>query len=412
MSIVKAFKATRPTRDMVSLISSRPYETYSKKERESRLDYNPFSFLQIVNPGYKYHKEISGPQRFKLVRNRFLEFKEDRIFIKDDKPMFYIHKIIYRNKKVFTGIVAKSSCQDYLNGKIKKHEDTISEKENLFSEYLKTVNFNADPVLLTYPENDVIDNIIDKHSQTRAEFEFTTTSRETHYLWLLEDKEDIKTIEDSFAKMKSIYIADGHHRCASSALLSEKLKAENPEHTGQEDYNFFMSFLISEHQLEIHEFNRMVKDLNGLDKDEFLIKLDEYFKIENRGETYYKPNQKHHFSMYLDGEFYSLYLRKTIYNFKDALDQLDAQILYKTVLKPILNITDLKNDSRINYIKGQKDMAYVKSAIDDDEYEVGFGMLPPKIEDIKKIADEGLVMPPKTTYIEPKLRSGVTIYEF
>jgi len=412
MSIVKAFKATRPTRDMVSLISSRPYETYSKKERESRLDYNPFSFLQIVNPGYKYHKEISGPQRFKLVRNRFLEFKEDRIFIKDDKPMFYIHKIIYRNKKVFTGIVAKSSCQDYLNGKIKKHEDTISEKENLFSEYLKTVNFNADPVLLTYPENDVIDNIIDKHSQTRAEFEFTTTSRETHYLWLLEDKEDIKTIEDSFAKMKSIYIADGHHRCASSALLSEKLKAENPEHTGQEDYNFFMSFLISEHQLEIHEFNRMVKDLNGLDKDEFLIKLDEYFKIENRGETYYKPNQKHHFSMYLDGEFYSLYLRKTIYNFKDALDQLDARILYKTVLKPILNITDLKNDSRINYIKGQKDMAYVKSAIDDDEYEVGFGMLPPKIEDIKKIADEGLVMPPKTTYIEPKLRSGVTIYEF
>jgi len=412
MSIIKAFKATRPTRDMVSLISSRPYETYSKKERESRLDYNPFSFLQIVNPGYKYHKEISGPQRFKLVRNRFLEFKEDRIFIKDDKPMFYIHKIIYRNKKVFTGIVAKSSCQDYLNGKIKKHEDTISEKENLFSEYLKTVNFNADPVLLTYPENDVIDNIIDKHSQTRAEFEFTTTSRETHYLWLLEDKEDIKTIEDSFAKMKSIYIADGHHRCASSALLSEKLKAENPEHTGQEDYNFFMSFLISEHQLEIHEFNRMVKDLNGLDKDEFLIKLDEYFKIENRGETYYKPHQKHHFSMYLDDEFYSLYLRKTIYNFKDALDQLDARILYKTVLKPILNITDLKNDSRINYIKGQKDMAYVKSAIDDDEYEVGFGMLPPKIEDIKKIADEGLVMPPKTTYIEPKLRSGVTIYEF
>lgn len=412
MSIVKAFRATRPTRDMVSLISSRPYETYSKKEREARLDYNPFSFLQIVNPGYKYHKEISGPQRFKLVRNRFLEFKEDRIFIKDDKLMFYIHKIIYRNKKVFTGIVAKSSCQDYLNGKIKKHEDTISEKEDLFSEYLKTVNFNADPVLLTYPENDDIDAIINKHSQGRAEFEFTTTSRETHYLWLLDDDEDIKTIEDRFANMKSIYIADGHHRCASSALLSEKLKAENPEHTGQEDYNYFMSFLISEHQLEIHEFNRMVKDLNGLDKDEFLIRLDEYFKIENRGETYYKPHQKHHFSMYLDGEFYSLYLRKTIYNFKDALDQLDAQILYKTVLKPILNISDLKNDSRINYIKGQKDMAYVKSAVDEGEYQVGFGMLPPKIEDIKNIADEGLVMPPKTTYIEPKLRSGVTIYEF
>jgi uncharacterized protein (DUF1015 family) len=412
MSKVKAFQATRPTRDKVSLLSSRPYESYSKEERDSRLEYNPFSFLHIVNPGYKYHMEISGPQRFKLVKNRFLEFKEDRIFVKDDKPMFYIHKIVYRNHKVFTGIVAKSSCQEYLSGKIKKHEDTISEKENLFSEYLKTVNFNADPVLLTYPENDVIDKIIEKHSQDRAEFEFTTTSRETHYLWLLEDKEDIKTIEDTFAQMQSIYIADGHHRCASSALLSEKMKAENSNHTGEEDYNYFMSFLISEHQLEIHEFNRLVKDLNGLEKDEFLIKLDEFFKIENRGDSYYKPNKKHHFSMYLDGEYYSLYLRKTNYEFNDALDHLDAQILYKTVLKPILNITDLKNDVRIDYIKGQKDMAFVKGAIDQEEYKVGFGMLPPKIEDIKKIADEGLVMPPKTTYIEPKLRSGVTIYEF
>jgi len=412
MSIVKAFQATRPTRDMVSLLSSRPYESYSKEERDSRLEYNPFSFLQIVNPGYRFNKEISGPQRFKLVKNRFLEFKEDNIFIKDEKPMFYIHKIVVRNKITFTGLIAKSSCQEYINGKIKKHEDTISEKENLFSEYLKTVKFNADPVLLTYPEDKSINHIIEKHTQGRAEFEFTTTSRETHYLWLLEDQKDIESIEEAFAKMQSIYIADGHHRCASSALLSEKLKAENPQHTGSEDYNYFMSFLISESQLEIHEFNRLIKDLNGLHKDEFLIKLDEFFKIENRGDTYYKPHRKHHFSMYLDGEFYSLYLRKTEYTFENSLEELDAQILYRTILKPILNITDLKNDNRINYIKGQKDMAYVKSAIDEDDFQVGFGMLPPKIEDIKKIADEGLVMPPKTTYIEPKLRSGVTIYEF
>ncbi len=412
MSIVKAFQATRPTRDMVSLLSSRPYESYSKEEREARLEYNPFSFLQIVNPGYKYHREVSGEQRFKLVRSRFLEFKEDRILVKDDKPIFYIHKIVFLNKKTFTGIVAKSSCQDYLDGKIKKHEDTISEKEHIFSDYLKTVNFNADPVLLTYPENKNINQIIEKHSQSRAEFEFTTTSRETHYLWLLEDEEDIKTIENEFAELSGIYIADGHHRCASSALLSEKMKAENPKHNGQEDYNYFMSFLIPEHQLEIHEFNRLVKDLNGMDKDEFLIRLDEFYKIENRGDTYYKPNNKHHFSMYLDGEFYSLYLRKINYNFENALEELDAQILYRTVLKPILNINDLKNDSRINYVKGQKDMAYVKSVIDQGEYKVGFGMLPPEIEDIKNIADEGLVMPPKTTYIEPKLRSGVTIYEF
>jgi uncharacterized protein (DUF1015 family) len=412
MPQIKAFKATRPTRDKVSLIASRPYESYSKKEREARLDYNPFSFLQIVNPGYKYHKEVSGKVRFDLVKNRFQEFKEDKIFIKDDKPMLYIHKIVYRNYKTFTGLVAKSSCHDYLSGKIKKHEDTLSSKEELFSEYLNTVKFNAEPVLLTYAEQDEINQIIEKHSKGRAEYEFSTTSRETHYLWLIEDQEDIKSIETAFASMQHIYIADGHHRCASSALSAEKMMHENPEHTGDEDYNFFMSFLIPEQQLEIHEFNRLVKDLNGLEKDEFLIKLDEYYKIENRGEIYYKPHKKHHFSMYLDGEFYSLYLRKTKHDFKDALNHLDAQILYKTVLKPILNITDLKNDKRINYLKGQKDMAYVKSEVDQGKYKVGFGMIPPGIEEIKSIADEGQVMPPKTTYIDPKLRSGVTIYEF
>jgi len=412
MPIVKAFQATRPPRDKVSLIASRPYESYTKEEREARLEYNPFSFLHIVNPGYKFQREVSGKKRFSMVRNRFQEFKEDGIFVKDDKPMFYIHKIIYRNQRIFTGIVARSSCQDYLDGKIKKHEDTISQKEETFSEYLNTVKFNADPVLLTYPEQDDINAIIKKYTAERAEYEFSTTTRGTHYLWLIDQNEDIKAIEKSFEKLQHVYIADGHHRCASSALLYEKLSQKNSKHSGDEDYNYFMSFLIAEHQLVIHEFNRLVSDLNGLDKDEFLIKLDEHFKIENRGESYYKPHQKHHFSMYLDGEFYSLYLRKSQYHFENALEQLDAQILYRTVLKPILNIIDLKNDSRIDYVKGQKDMAYVKSAIDQNQYAVGFGMLPPTIEDIKNIADENLVMPPKTTYIDPKLRSGVTIYEF
>ncbi|TKS56150.1 DUF1015 domain-containing protein [Mesohalobacter halotolerans] len=412
MPLVKAFKATRPTRDKVSLIASRAYETYSKKEREARLDHNPFSFLHIVNPGYKYQKEVSGRKRFGLVKNRFQEFKEDGIFNKDDTPSIYIHRIVYRNEEVFTGLVAKSSCQDYIDGKIKKHEDTILEREKTFSEYLKTVRFNADPVLLTYPKRDSINQIIERYCSDRSEYEFTTTSRETHYLWLIKDENDIKNIEHEFAEMHNIYIADGHHRCASSALLAQKLAQENGKNNGDEDYNYFMSYLISEDQLAIHEFNRLITDLNGLDKDEFLIKLDENFKIENRGETYYKPHNKHHFSMYLDGEFYSLYLRKSQYHFENALEQLDAQILYKTVLKPILNITDLKNDSRIDYIKGQKDMAYVKSAIDQKQFAVGFGMLPPTIEEIKSIADEGLVMPPKTTYIDPKLRSGVTIYEF
>lgn len=412
MTLVKPFKATRPTRDKVGLISSRPYESYGERERDAMLEFNPFSFLQIVNPGYKFHKKIIGRKRFTLVRNRFQEFKDDKFLVRDKKPSFYIQKIVYRNTQVYTGIIARSSCHDYLDGKIKKHEDTLFEKEKIFSEYLQTVKFNADPVLLTYPEDQDINQIISRYTKERPEYEFATRSRETHKLWVVTDKTDVKLIEDAFAKLDHLYIADGHHRCASSALLCKEMEIENPKHTGNEDYNYFMSFLIPENQLNIHEFNRLVRDLNGLEKDEFLILLDEFFRIQNRGEQSYKPSRKHHFSMYLDGEYYSLYLRKTLGEFENALEQLDAQILYTKILKPILNIHDLKNNKRINYVKGEKKMGYVKSAVDRGEYAVGFGMLPPSVEEIKNIADQGLVMPPKTTYIDPKLRSGVTIYEF
>src|SRR5690606_20740678 len=212
--------------------------------------------------------------------------------------------------------------------------------------------------------------------------------------------------------MPSLYIAYGHHRSASFYLVAEDLMEENPNHTGEEAYNFFMSDLIPESDLKIYEFNRLVKDLNGLKKEEFLIKLDEYFRIENRGMEYYKPSKKHHFSMYLDGEFYSLYLRKSKYEIKNALDALDTQILYTTILKPLLGIEDLRNDQRIEYVHGKKDSAYVKTAVDSGNFVVGFGLMPVTTEELKKIADEGLRMPPKSTYIEPKLRSGVTIYEF
>jgi uncharacterized protein (DUF1015 family) len=228
----------------------------------------------------------------------------------------------------------------------------------------------------------------------------------------LEDSKTIATIKQQFEKMPTIYIADGHHRSASSYLLYKDEKQQNPEHTGLESYNHFMTFLIPESELRIHEFNRLIKDLNGLSKEEFLIQLDTIFRIENRGIMPYKPSKKHHFSMYLDGEFYSLYLRKTLYDFKTSLDALDAQILYNTILQPILGIDDLRNDVRISYINGKKDVINVKSAIDAGDYAVGFGMVPVAINEIKQIADDGLKMPPKSTFIEPKLRSGVTIYEF
>lgn len=412
MPTVKAFQATRPVRDKVSLIASRPYESYTKSEREARLDHNPFSFLHIVNPGYKYRKEISGRKAFGLVKNRFEEFKEDKSFITDSKPKIYLHQIILRNTVHFTGFIACCHAQDYHNNKIKIHEDTLSKKVKLFSEYLKTVRFNADPVLITYPDNKVLEKIAKDYQHQRAEYEFTTTSRETHYLWLIEEEETIQQIEAEFQSMPALYLADGHHRFSSSSYLAKELAKENPAHRGEEKYNFVMSYLIPESQLKISEFNRLVKDLNGLSKEEFLIQLDESFRIENRGQQYYKPTQKHHFSMYLDGEFYSLYLRQKKHQFTDALSQLDTQILFLYILQPILGIKDLRNDQRITYAQGQKDMAFVKGKVDQGKYKVGFGMFPVQIEEVKSIADQGLKMPPKTTYILPKLRSGVTIHEF
>ena len=406
------FKAVRPTRDKVSLVASRSYQTYTQAEREARLDYNPFSFLHIVNPGYKYEKEIKGTERYTLVKNRYSEFKEDNIFIQDKSPCYYIYKIVDRDKNVYNGIIAATSVDDYETDIIKKHEDTIEYRENIFKDYLITVGFNAEPVLLTYPDNIIITKIITKAQQVRAEFEFTTTYRDTHYLWKLENLQTIDKIKNEFASMSTIYIADGHHRSASSVLLAKDLKSQNKAHSGNESYNYFMSYLIPESDLKIHEFNRLVKGLNGLTKDEFLIQLDTMYRIENRGSILYKASKKHHFSMYLDGEFYSLFLRKSNYTFNTSLDALDTQILYKTILEPVLGIKDMRNDQRLDYSHGKNDLVNIKSRIDNNEFTVGFGLVPITIEEIKHIADEGLTMPPKSTCIEPKLRSGVTIYEF
>ncbi|MCW8981794.1 MAG: DUF1015 domain-containing protein [Altibacter sp.] len=412
MATILPFKAVRPTRDKVSLLAARSYDSYTPAQVESRLRDNPFSFLHIINPGYKYQKEIEGEERYTLVRNRYQEFKEDGIFMQDENPSLYIYKIVNRDGLEFNGLVAAASAQDYENDVIKKHEDTLEYKETIFVKYLKTVGFNAEPVLLTYPDHDELAHIIETVMQDRSEYEFTTTYRDTHYLWKVDDTALVKRITAIFGEMETLYIADGHHRSSSSYLLAKELKAENDAHTGTEAYNYFMSYLIPESDLKIYEFNRLIKDLNGLTKEEFLIKLDALFRIENRGQEYYKPSKKHHFSMYLDGAFYSLYLRKNNYSIDTALDALDAQILFKTILRPILGIEDLRNDHRIEYSHGKNDLAYVKTAVDRGDFKVGFGLVPVDTEELKQIANEGLKMPPKSTYIEPKLRSGVTIYEF
>ena len=412
MAIVKPFKAVRASRDKVAMVSSKPYEIYTPEMRNAKLAFNPFTFLHVINPGYKYQKQnIFGELRFKLVHNRYLEFKEDKIFTQDKIPAFYIYQKNTATKS-FCGIIAATSVADYHNKVIKKHEGTLKKRELLFENYLKNTGFNAEPVLLTYPDNEEIDSIIKKYKVQRPEYEFSTTDKDTHVLWVVNNAIDIEKITTAFKEIDTLYIADGHHRSTSSCLLAERLAKENPKHTGAEDYNFFMSYLLPESELSIFEFNRFITDLNGLTPNEFLIELDTFFRIENRRQELYKPKEKHHFSMYLNGNFYALYLRKSLYNFTDALSKLDAQILYKTVLKPILGIDDIRNDSKIVYSQNKTDSLELKSKVDSGDFKVSFGMLPTTIKELKEIVNSDLLMPPKTTYIEPKLRSALTIYEF
>ncbi|MEN8817152.1 MAG: DUF1015 domain-containing protein [Nonlabens sp.] len=405
MPKIKPFKGVRAAADKAAHLISRTYQDYGKKELKAQLKYNPYSFLQILNPGYKFNQEISGAERFNLVRNRYLEFKEENYLVQDKQKAFYVYENIDPHHS-YTGIIAGISTQDYEDNKIKKHEDTLSLRETLFKDYLKAVGFNAEPVLLTYKDKSKINELIKEIKSEAPDQHFSTTDFNSHKIWAVTSPELIELIEQYFADIPELYIADGHHRSASSSLLSQEM---NPD---QESYHYFMSLLIAESQLNIYEFNRQVKDLNGLTKEEFLMKLDQHFRIQNRGLELYKPSKKHHFCMYLDGEFYSLYLRKTVYQINNVLDDLDAQMMYDLILKPILGIEDLRTDDRIHYSYGKHDLMHMKDRVDNKEFQVGFGLYPATVEQMKSIADAELIMPPKSTFIRPKLPSGLIIYEF
>ena len=393
------------------MVASRSFQEYSAEELDFHLNRNPFSFLHIINPDYKLQKKFSGTERFEMIRNRYLEFRKDKILLQDENPSYYIYKTTIKNQS-YCGIIAAASAEEYEKDIIKKHEDTIAQREKLFKDYLEIVGFNTEPVLLTYSDSELINHLLAHITSKKPEYEFKSYNKETHVLWLVNDPVIISKIKDEFEKIPVVYIADGHHRSASSALLAKDAQAANAAHTGKESYNFFMSYLIAESNLKLYEFNRLVKDLNGLTKNEFLGKLDEWFRMENRGEIFYKPSKKHHFSMYLNGEYYSLYLRKNKYTFKKSLDKLDPFILSTKILDPVLGVKDLKDDHRIAYIPGKDNPLTIKRAVDNKEFKVGFGMLPLGIEELKQLSNEGLTMPPKSTYIEPKLRSGLTVYEF
>lgn len=403
MSKIIPFKAVRPTPDKVALVTCRNYDDYSPTELASWLDFNPYSFLHVINPAYAHAQKITLDKRFKGVAHKYQDFKNDGIFLEEDKAAFYLYEIQTKSQQ-FTGIVAGASIADYKDNVIKKHEDTLQYRVELFKDYLHQTGFNTEPVLITYPDNDQINSWISQKKTAQPIYHFSTTNKEKHTLWKVETDAEINWLQKQFENIAELYIADGHHRSASAESLYDQDK-----HLGNPHLNYFMGFLIAESNVKIYEYNRIIRDLNGFSKEVFLEKIAENFSIQSKDELW-KPQAKFEFGMYLDGHFYALrYNGKT--DNDNILANLDAQVLYNKVLLPLLGIEDLRNDERIEYIPGKQSILTLKELIDEGEFAVGFILYPSDISEIKKLADNNLIMPPKSTYIEPKFRSGLVVYE-
>ena len=405
MAKIKPFKAVRPAADKVALVTCRTYDDYSSAELAAWLDFNPYSFLHVIHPAYANAQKVSLEKRFKAVANKYQDFKHDQILIEEEHPVFYLYEIQSKGQ-TFTGIIAGTSVKDYQDNVIKKHEDTLQYRVELFKDYLHQTNFNTEPVLITYPDSVEINTFIALRKKSKPVYEYSTTNKEKHTLWKIDTQSEIDWLQEHFEGIPNLYIADGHHRSASAELLHEQDK-----HLGNENLNYFMSFLIAESNVKIYEFNRLIRDLNGLCKDDFIKKLSENFIIKAKDQEIWKPQNKFEFGMYLDGSFYALFYKHENHNESSILDSLDAQILYDKVLFPILGIEDLRNDERIDYIPGKQSISVIKDLIDEGEFEVGFMLYPSDINEIKALADNNLIMPPKSTYIEPKFRSGLVVYE-
>ena len=400
MAIVRPFKAIRPTRDKANLVATRSYLSYSDETLKEKLEHNPFTFLHIINPDYKDEIKKKGIEKFNAVKKRFNNFQKAGFLITETAESFYIYQQTNENQ-TFEGIIGSTAVADYLSGNIKKHEHTITAREKMFKNYLDTTGFNAEPVLLCHQKNIVITTLIQNYKATRAEYEFATTDTTIHKLWLVNSSKDINIITDSFASIDNLYIADGHHRSASSALLAQNSNKKNSQ--------YFMSLLIDENQLNIINYNRLIKHTNGLTSYELIAKIEKSYTVIEKGSTPYSPTLTDEISMYLRGDWYSLIALPA--NIKqDCVSKLDPAILSNNILAPILNITDEKTDENISFEAGTTPLSIIKNKIDSGEYEVAFILKPIPISALKEVADNNRFMPPKSTYIEPKLRSGLTIY--
>ncbi len=413
MATVKPFKGLRPPKDLVEQVESRPYDVLNSEEARAEAGDNEKSLYHIIKPEIDFEPGTSeyDARMYDKAAENFAKFQQKGWLAQDTDDHYYIYAQTMNGKTQY-GLVVGAYVDDYLNGVIKKHELTRRDKEEDRMKHVRVCNANIEPVFFAYPDNAVLQTIMEKYAAGKPEYDFIAPiDGFRHQFWIISDKADMQTITEEFAKMPSLYIADGHHRSAAAALVGAEKAKQNPNHTGKEEYNYFMAVCFQASQLTILDYNRVVKDLNGLSSAQFLEALAKDFTVEDMGEDIYKPARLHEFSLYLDKHWYRLTAKEGTFDNNDPIGVLDVDISSRLILDKVLGITDLRSDKRIDFVGGLRGLDELKRRVDSGEMRIALALYPVTMKQIMDIADSGKIMPPKATWFEPKLRSGLIIHK-
>lgn len=413
MATIKPFKGLRPPKDFVEKVESRPYDVLDSEEARAEAGDNELSLYHIIKPEINFEPGTSeyDPRVYQSAAEHFQMFQDKGWLVQDDEENYYIYAQTMNGKTQY-GLVVGAWVNDYLSGVIKKHELTRRDKEVDRMKHVRACNANVEPVFFAYPDNVLLDELIMRYAATVPEYDFVApVDGFRHQFWIVSIAEDISAITAEFAKMPSLYIADGHHRSAAAALVGAEKAKQNPKHTGTEEYNYFMAVCFQASQLTILDYNRVVKDLNGMTTAEFLHALEKNFIVTCMGANNYKPAKIHEFSLYVDGLWYSLTAKPGTYNDQDPIGVLDVDISSRLILDELLGIKDLRSDKRIDFVGGLRGLDELKRRVDSGEMCMALALYPVSMQQIMDIADSGKIMPPKATWFEPKLRSGLVIHK-
>ncbi len=413
MAVIKPFKGIRPPKALVEEVASRPYDVLNSAEARAEAGDNEKSLYHIIKPEINFPEgtDEHDPCVYESAAEHFQMFQDKGWLVQDEKENYYVYAQTMNGKTQY-GLVVGAYVPDYMNGVIKKHELTRRDKEEDRMKHVRVNNANIEPVFFAYPDNAELDAIVAKYTAGSPEYDFIAPGDGFgHTLWIIDQQEDIDAITKAFAAMPALYIADGHHRSAAAALVGAEKAKLNPNHKGDEEYNYFMAVCFPANQLTIIDYNRVVKDLHGLTPAEFLSAIEKNFIVEEKGEEIYKPEALHNFSLYLEGKWYSLTAKEGTYNDNDPIGVLDVTISSNLILDEILGIKDLRSDKRIDFVGGIRGLGELKKRVDSGEMKVALALYPVSMKQLMDIADSGNIMPPKTTWFEPKLRSGLIIHK-